>query len=66
MKERAKQDKETFEIGIGVNTGSAIVGNVGAENRMDYTVIGDSVNVAARLQQMAVWQPTRERPFKMH
>ena len=53
MKKRAKENKDTFEIGIGINTGIAIVGNLGSENRMDYTAIGNSVNVAARLQQIA-------------
>ena len=53
MKERAKENKDTFEIGIDINTGSAIVGNLGSENRMDYTAIGNSVNIAAKLQQIA-------------
>lgn len=40
-------------LAIGVNSGEAIVGNVGSARRMEYTVIGDCVNVAARLQDRA-------------
>ena len=47
FKERGLPD---INIGSGVNTGTCIVGNMGSEMRLDYSVIGDSVNLAARLE----------------
>ncbi|HEY2381874.1 MAG TPA: adenylate/guanylate cyclase domain-containing protein [Terriglobia bacterium] len=41
-----------FEIGIGLNTGPMVVGNMGAENRLSYTVMGDNVNLGSRLESL--------------
>jgi len=64
LQEVERHNKEhperAFDVRIGINTGPAVAGNVGTPTRMEYTVLGDAVNVAARLTK---YRPEPHRIF---
>src|ERR1700680_75435 len=66
--ERQKMDMPAVKVRVGINSGPAVVGNVGTEKRVDYTVLGTSVNIASRLEsgvakpgQVVISQNTLDR-----
>ncbi len=49
---REDEGKPAFQVGIGVNSGPAIIGNMGARSRLEFTAVGDTINLGARLESL--------------